>query len=113
MGGGLSKSMEACGNDVENGPVLNGSGGGERAKESAKAEGILVDEASACSSDFGTSCSKVAGDVGRDNAGSSTIWNSERARSVAFGGRVLDTERGKGGRGTRAGGMILVEAAKG
>lgn len=66
--------MEACGDEVEKGPAMNGSGGGERAKESAKAEGILVKKVSACSSDLGTGCSRVAGDVGRgDSAGSSTI----------------------------------------
>lgn len=74
--------------------MVKGSlGGGDRARERARAEG-LEERAVKGSSLRGTAWSCVLGDpMGDMLKSSSTMANSDRARSVAFEGSAADADR--------------------
>lgn len=90
---------------VEKGPLEKGSDRarmGERARARARAEGLEGGVLKG-SLERGTGWKRVVGEGGRDVGSSSMIAYSERARSVAFGGRArrYSGEVALGGASTR------------
>jgi hypothetical protein len=93
----LGRSLAATWTSGYGAVLLNGSvGGGDRARERARAEG-LEESVVKGSSLRGTAWSCVLGDPMGDMLKSSSMMaNSERARSVAFEGSAADADRREG-----------------